>query len=379
MAGFHQIAERVLPFIRSVRGLGPVDPNGVAEADFSRLALDTFAMQYEANAPYRAFCARRGATPGQVSDWRAIPAVPTSAFKILDLACAPPEKVFLTSGTSRGGEERGRHLVPRLELYREAALATFAQAVLGDGLRPRIIALVAPPSLLPSSSLAQMVDWIVHDLAGGEGEYLVDQAGFDTARAAERIDAAARAGGPLCLIGLRVLFTSLLDHCRPGERTFSLPADSRIVDTGGPKGGRALSDAGFLSACWRTFGIAGYYCVNEYGMTELCSQFYDNVLAARFAGSNAARRKVGPPWVRTLAVDPATLEPLPDGAPGILRHIDLANAGSVIAVQTDDLGVTHADGFELLGRARGAEARGCALALADLLESAPVRGAGASR
>jgi hypothetical protein len=379
MAGFHQIAERVLTFIRSREGLGPVDPNGVTDAEFSRLALDTFAMQYEANAPYRAFCTRRGATPGRVSDWRAIAAVPASAFKILDFACASPEKVFLTSGTSRGAEERGRHLVPRLELYREAALATFSHAVLGDGLRPRIIALVAPPSLLPSSSLAQMVDWIVHDLAAGEGEYLVDQAGFDAARAAEHIDAAARAGGPLCLIGLRVLFTRLLDHCRSGGRRFSLPADSRIVDTGGPKGGRALSDAGFLSACWQTFGVAGYYCVNEYGMTELCSQFYDNVLAARFAGSNAARRKVGPPWVRTLAVDPATLEPLPDGAPGILRHIDLANAGSVIAVQTDDLGVTHADGFELLGRARGAEPRGCALALADLLESSPVRRAGASQ
>jgi hypothetical protein len=379
MPGLAQIVARVLAFIRRHPGLGPVPPTSAADADFSSLALDAFAMQYEENAPYRAFCERRGTTPGQVHDWRAIPAVPTSAFKLLDLACAPPEKVFLTSGTTRGGEERGRHLVPRLELYRESALATFTSAVLSDGLRPRIVALLAPPTLLPNSSLAQMVDWIVLDLAGGRGEYLVDPAGFDPAQAAERIAATAAAGEPLCLIGLRVLFTRLLDHCRASDRTFSLPADSRIVDTGGPKGGRALSDAGFLSACWRTFGVAGYYCVNEYGMTELCSQFYDNVLAARFAGSNAARRKVGPPWVRTIAVDPATLEPLPDGAPGILRHVDLANAGSAIAVQTDDLGVTQADGFQLLGRASGAEPRGCALALADLLEGSRAMLDGESR
>src|SRR5262249_3236772 len=157
--------------------------------------------------------------------------------------------------------------------------------------------------------------------------------------------------------------------CRMAGRALHLPPDSRIVDTGGSKGGRALSDAGFLAAAWHTLGVSGYYCVNEYGMTELCSQFYDDVLVSRFAGSNAPRRKLGPEWVRTLAVDPSSLEVLPHGATGILRHVDLANAGSVIAVQTDDLGVTHPDGFELHGRAKGAEPRGCALALADLLEA----------
>src|SRR5262249_45191243 len=130
---------------------------------------------------------------------------------------------------------------------------------------------------------------------------------------------------------------------------------------------RALSDAGFLAAAWQTFGVPGYYCINEYGMTELCSQFYDDVLLARFEGSNARRAKLGPPWARTCAVDPQTLAPLAAGEHGILRHLDLANAGSVLAVQTEDLGVTAGDRFRLLGRLPGAEARGCALALADLL------------
>ena len=68
-----------------------------------------------------------------------------------------------------------------------------------------------------------------------------------------------------------------------------------------------------------------------------------------------------------MAVDPGTLEPLPDGQVGILRHLDLANAGSVIAVQTEDLGIVDGSGFHLRGRLPGAEPRGCALALADLL------------
>ena len=106
-------------------------------------------------------------------------------------------------------------------------------------------------------------------------------------------------------------------------------------------------------------------------MTELCSQYYDDVLLTRFGGENRPRRKLGPVWMRTLAVDPATLAPLPDGTPGLLCHFDLANAGSVLAVQTEDLGVIEDGRLRLLGRIPGAEPRGCALALADLLAATP--------
>ena len=71
------------------------------------------------------------------------------------------------------------------------------------------------------------------------------------------------------------------------------------------------------------------------------------------------RAKVGPPWTRTLVVDPATLEPAARGERGILRHVDLANFESIAAVQTLDIGIEQGRGFEVLGRASGAEARGC--------------------
>jgi len=50
-----------------------------------------------------------------------------------------------------------------------------------------------------------------------------------------------------------------------------------------------------------------------------------------------------------------------DGQTGLIRIYDLANARSVLAVQTEDLGVRHGEAFELLGRAADAEARGCSL------------------
>jgi hypothetical protein len=60
-----------------------------------------------------------------------------------------------------------------------------------------------------------------------------------------------------------------------------------------------------------------------------------------------------PPWTRTDVVDPVSLQPLPAGQVGLLRHFDLTNLPTVVAVQTDNLGVTHADGsFQIIGRAQ---------------------------
>ena len=70
--------------------------------DFNALALAVFAQQFQLNLPYQRFCRTRGQTPDTITRWQDIPAVPTVAFKELDLTCGPPEKIFLTSGTTRG-------------------------------------------------------------------------------------------------------------------------------------------------------------------------------------------------------------------------------------------------------------------------------------
>src|SRR5690349_13247954 len=84
---------------------------GAPPPDFATWALRLFAHQFEHNAPYRAFCARRGVTPATVACWEDVPAVPSAAFRRADLACGPAEAVFRTSGTTGGPAARGRHVV----------------------------------------------------------------------------------------------------------------------------------------------------------------------------------------------------------------------------------------------------------------------------
>lgn len=340
-----------------------------AGASFEDWALRVFRHQFARNAPYRAYCERRGMTPAGVARWEDVPAVPTLAFRRVDLACGEPEIVFRTSGTTAGVEERGRHLVPYLGLHRASALAAFERFVLSDGARLPCVALLPSPELRGDSSLVRMCAWVGEVLGTGI-EWLVDAHGLDVDQVIARLARAEADGESLCLLGPTAAFVRVLDACRTAGRRFALGPGTRVMDTGGAKGmPRPLSRAAFHRECWTALGVAGYFCVNEYGMTELASQRYDSVLHDRFHGRGLApRRLLAPPWLRTRVLDPDTLAPVAPGGVGLLCHHDLANAGSVSVVLTEDLGRTVADdGIEVMGRVPGATPRGCG-ALLEALE-----------
>jgi hypothetical protein len=356
-AGLAGVPSRVLDFIHNPEG-----------KDFNTLALEVFAYQFQYNVPYQRFCRTRSQTPETVTRWQDMPAVPTVAFKELDLTCGPPEKIFLTSGTTRGQEKRGRHLVPDLNLYHASALAHFMACVLPDNRRLPMLTLIPSPATLPTSSLTQMAEWVMTELGRDGSAYFIDTTGVHIEAFADAVARAQHEGTPVCILAITAALVAFFTWCDTHAQQFTLPGGSRIMDTGGNKGtGRVISRNGFLQSCWKYLKVAGYYCVNEYGMTEMASQFYDNVLYNRFRQSNEPRYKISPPWVRTLVLDPETFEEVPSGQTGLLRHFDLANVGSVMAVQTDDLGYATGGGFEITGRAPGVEARGCALALDEFL------------
>jgi hypothetical protein len=68
-----------------------------------------------------------------------------------------------------------------------------------------------------------------------------------------------------------------------------------------------------------------------------------------------------PPWARAQIISPETGREVGDGETGLIRVCDLANVYSVMAIQTEDLGIRRGSGFELIGRGALAEPRGCSL------------------
>ncbi len=344
---------------------------------FLSLARELFAHQIGANAPYAAFARAHGFDQTHLPDRvERIPAVPAAAFKEARLATFPPARTvawFETSGTSRG--RSGRHELDTTRLYEAALLASFDRMMLRGGERLRYLNLVPDPRERPHSSLGFMLDVVSRERGdGGAGWYLHgDELDVDAfVAAAER----ARADGvAVCVATTAFALVALLDALAERDVALALPAGSRIMETGGFKGrARVVERATLYRTASARLGIGTDAIVAEYGMTELSSQYYDDP-----AGRDRVepRVKLAPPWLRAIVVD-GDGRPVPDGVVGVIRHVDLANRGSVLAVETEDLGALvprparpgagwGRPGLMLLGREQGAELRGCSLDAETLL------------
>jgi phenylacetate-coenzyme A ligase PaaK-like adenylate-forming protein len=339
------------------------------EKRFEELALELFAFQFEHCEIYRRFCEGRSQTPNSVKAWRQIPAVPTSALKEVELRSFPASNTihrFRTSGTST--DVRGTLFLDTLELYEASLLPTFRRFMFPELLSPddrAAIRVLAPsPAEQPDSSLSHMFG-VVLDALGAPGS------GFDVENAELLFDRvltvlveSAASQVPITLCGTAFAFVHLIDHMSQQGVLIGLPSASRIMETGGFKGrSREVPRTELYAELKRVLGISAERIVNQYGMTELGSQFYDSAIL----GPSEPRRKLGPPWARVVIVDPETGHEAATGQIGSIVVVDLANTGSVLALRTGDLGRAILDGFEVLGREPGADTRGCSIGADEIL------------
>jgi hypothetical protein len=351
------LLDRVTRFLTS--------PETPEDASFDELALAAFAFQFENVEPYRRMCERRGATPEAVTDWRRVPPVPTSAFKSLALAAAPALEVFRSSGTTGGGEERSAHHQPFPDLYRaviDASFPRFCLPLWAPGARLPILSLIPTREQLPDSSLSFMADHILARHGAPESATPFGPRGVEAAKARSWAGARQREGRPVLVLATAFALAQWLEALERQDLRFRLPAGTAIFETGGFKGRTAeLTRDELLRRTWERLGVPPEFVVREYGMTELTSQCYTRALLG-----GDGDHFVAPHWARVRILDPETLEEAPDGTPGLIAVFDLGNLGSAAHVLTEDLGVMEKNGFRLLGRAAGAELRGCSLVVEEL-------------
>ncbi len=349
---------------------------------FNSLALELFTLQFQANPAYQTLCRARGRTPANVEHWTQIPAVPTSAFKELELSSLPVAertRVFHSSGTTEQKPSRHFHGADSLAVY-ESALTHWFNRHLGAA--GPLHFLTPGPAVAPHSSLIYMFETLRQQRSlpaanflgnlAADGSWILNfpavLAEFASARADDR---------PVTLLGTAFSFVHLLDYLAEHQLRFTLPAGSRVMETGGYKNrSRTLPKAQLHALITEALGIPPTHILCEYGMSELSSQAYavpsdewrvtnPGAIATDSSPvtchSSLAPPFQFPPWARAQIISPETGREVPDGQTGIIRILDLANVFSVAAVQTEDLGIRRGAGFELVGRAEKAEARGCSL------------------
>jgi hypothetical protein len=379
------LPEEISRFLRTGKG------------DFEELALALFQYQFEKNSPYQAFCQAQGKTPEQISRWEEIPAVPIHAFKSKELVTFPVAQaaaVFHSSATTSGTPSR--HFIRDLRYYEASIKTGFegniidrahtaydcgASALLRDcgsagsgaPLQITFLILIPSPAEAPHSSLS----WMMEVLRGRWGtpcsEYMVRKGRLDEPRLAQVLAKSQSSKEKVMVLGTTLAFLAFFDYCAKTGQRFQLPESSRLMDTGGMKTSRLeITRPTFVDDVRTYLGIPEMDCINEYGMCELSSQFY---------GQGRTSFLQGPPWVRSRILDPVTGESAVPGQPGLLCHYDLANMDSVMAIQTEDIGLSGKGsdtleqyvapkcqtphnalaGFVLLGRAPEAELKGCSL------------------
>jgi hypothetical protein len=330
---------------------------------FNPLALELFSLQYRTVLPYQRYCDRLGRTPDRISNWTEIPTVPTAAFREFDLTSLPEGErsvTFHSSGTTRQQPSRHFHHRRSLQLYEASLEPWFGSQVLPDRFKIRLLSLVPPAHEAPHSSLAHMLTTLLARRGSADsltvGSVATDGTWhLDRDRLMVELAAVATGDDPVLLAGTASAFADLIVFLQTHRQSYQLPTGSRIMETGGYKGrSHQLPAAQLHRALSSALGIPTPFVLSEYGMSELSSQAY-----SRVAGELGESRFRFPPWCAVRVWSPETSQEVAEGEVGLLQVYDLANVYSVSAIQTEDLARRRGLGFEYVGRASGAEPRGC--------------------
>lgn len=362
------LAKEIEFFIKA----GPEQSN--IDKKYNDLSMRLFEYQYNANVPYQKFCDKRGIKPGTIDSWEEVPVVTTSAFKEVTFRTFPDEEtvmLFTSSGT--GNPEK------RSKVYmNETGLKLFdlsTQTAIGAGLynsqdeKLHALLLGPDPELTPDAAI--VVRGLIQVVAGhyiDKPEFFVKPTGFDFPGLVARLKQAEDSGEPVVVAGATFGYVHFFDYCISQGISFKLPEGSRAFDGGGNKGkSREISRDEYCQLGEKILGIPPYLMVNCYGMVEVPLPFMENVFYNHKKGIKEPRYKMIPHWGKVLVVDPDTLKPLPKGEKGLLLEHCLANLVTTQAIQTEDVGYATGSGFEITGRAKGSESRGCSIAIDELL------------
>ncbi len=355
---------------------GTQQSDATNEKKFNELSMRLFEYQYNANPVYKKYCDKRGVKPGMVSEWTDVPSVPATAFKEVEFSTFSKEEtvlVFTSSGTTNP-EKRSR------VSYNETMLAIYdmsLQYLQGRCMykspdeKLHALMLGPDPELMPSAAMGMRnLVMLAQGHSVGKPEFFITPTGFDFASLVERLKKAEQSGEPVMIAGATSGYVYLYDFCQAQGISFKLPEGSRAFDGGGNKGkGREIPKDEYYKLGEKILGIPQHHLVNMYGSTEVQAGYFDNVLYNHYKGVSEPRYKVIPHFARVVVVNPDTLEPVPKGERGLLRHHTVINLVTVQAVLTDDVGFEIGSGLEVTGRAQGSETRGCSIAYDELISA----------
>lgn len=346
---------------------------------FVEAMREMVAWHRERSPIFDGICRQHGFDAGDLrtaDDTIRVPHLIVSAFKerkILSLPESEIVRTFTSSGTGGMVSQINWDAVSekRQEYTRRTIVATYG--LLSEG--PPVSYLVfnydpgtagtrgAAYSDLKYTEFApaREVFWGIAADDGGEPKFRMEAC-------VEKLRAYERAGAPLRVIGFPAFSYVTLKHLDDQGISFRFPPESAMILGGGWKlhTGIAVSFEEYAAVAGRVLGIGKDRIRDVYGMVEHGIPYI----------TCEANRFHVPVWSRVAAVDPGTLEVLPDGRAGLLKFVTpYLRSTPAISVLSTDLGEVRPGcscgraGRYLILKGRGGVQKyaGCAISAAQLL------------
>lgn len=353
------------------------DPYDLAgtQALFADAMAENACFQAQHCPDYGRILREQGVT--DLTDPLALPPLPTLYFKRHTLFSLPERKLLIratSSGTSgsmsrmafdAGSLLRGLSMVWRMTRYHHL-LSPVPCHYLILGYQPRRGNDTAFSKtgygftfFAPALSRTYALVW-------REGGYRLDLEGLR-----RRLLCCAKGPFPIRTIGFPAYTWLLLSQMEKEGIRLKMPKGSKITMGGGWKQfeGQQVEKTELYRLAESVLGIAEENCVEFFGAVEhpilytTCKHHHFHV----------------PVYSRIVIRDPDTLEPVPNGTPGLVNLMTpMARSVPILSVMTDDLGILH-DGdtcgcgiqspwLELLGRVGAKGLVTCAAGAADFLK-----------
>ena len=307
-------------------------------SEFDSMAIEVFKFQHANNKVYREYCDHLKVIAERITKLEEIPFLPVSFFKSHNVIVGEStfEKEFTSSGTT--GMVTSSHFVKDLQVYEKSFIKCFEHFF---GAIDDYIILGLLPSYLErdGSSLIYMVEKLIQLSNNKESGFFLND--YEKLL---KVIADNKSNKKIMLLGVSYALLDLAEQFNPDL------SSCIVMETGGMKGKRKEMPKSELHNVLKK-GLNVNAIHSEYGMTELLSQGYA-LKDGQFELPN---------WMKVMTReynDPFNYTSKKSGG---LIIIDLANVYACSFIATQDLGKTHSNHFEILGRFDNSDVRGCNL------------------
>ncbi len=319
--------------------------------------LDVFKFQYDNNEIYKKFCDRISMNKSKVKSFDEIPLLPVRFFKKYEVRSVKekPELIFLSSGTSEFLKSKSFYV--DTDFINKSIIISFKHFVLPDDLKTNFYIFFEPFERRNNSSLSYMLSLVAKNFS--KNFYFISKREVYM----DALKILKREKKKIILLGTTLSLYDFAIFLKENNEKIFLKEGSRIMDTGGWKGKRISLKVKDLRKIYKEFfNVDESYVINEYGMCELASQFYDITLRKFIFENKIERFKSSLPFLRFKILN----EEGKFSNKGLIGVYDLFNLETCSFLLTPDMVKTKGKGFEIIERV-DEELRGCALISESML------------